>query len=76
MCFKQKLPSIGTILTNKEITNLFKCANMGGMRRSKCTNSLVIIADHTKKLYHDRWKDNILHYTGMGKYGNQDINYS
>ena len=34
---------IGNIYTNKDIANTFKCSNMGGMRRSKATNSLVLI---------------------------------
>ena len=40
---------------------------MGGMRRSLTTNSLVIVSDHTKELYDDKWVDDVLHYTGMGK---------
>ncbi|NMA04739.1 MAG: HNH endonuclease [Acholeplasmataceae bacterium] len=49
---------------------------MGGMRRSKTTNTLVIISDHTKGLYEDKWFGDTLHYTGMGKKGDQDINVS
>lgn len=41
---------IGQKVTNSEIISEFKCGNMGGMRRSKATNSLVIISDHTKGL--------------------------
>ena len=64
---------IGDELTNNEISSLFKCGNMGGMRRSRKTNTLVIITDHSKGFYHDKWKDGILYYTGMGKYGNQTL---
>jgi len=64
---------IGETVTNAEIVARFKCGNMGGMRRSKSTNSLVIISDHTKGLYDDKWLGNILHYTGMGKIGDQDL---
>jgi len=63
--------SIGTAVTNTEITNIFKVGNMGGMRRSKSTGTLVIISDHTKGLYDDKWYGDELHYTGMGKNGNQ-----
>jgi len=48
---------------------------MGGMRRSKATNSLIIISDHTKGLYEDKWFGDVLHYTGMGKKGDQDLNF-
>ena len=59
--------TIGDELTNKELRVLFQCGNMGGMRRSKKTGSLVIVSDHTKGLSRDEWKNGILHYTGMGK---------
>lgn len=62
---------IGQIITNEELRTIFKCGNMSGMRRSKSTNTLVLISDHTKGLYRDRWIQNTLHYTGMGKTGDQ-----
>lgn len=46
---------IGQILKNSEIVEIFKCGNMGGMRRSKTTNTLVIVSDYTKGIYHDKW---------------------
>lgn len=52
------------------------CANMGGMRRSHATNTLVLISDYTKGLYHDKWIGGVLHYTGMGKNGDQDIHWA
>lgn len=62
---------IGTNVTNDQMRTLFKCGNMGGMRRSKQTGTLVIISDDTKGLYRDVWKNGVLHYTGMGKIGDQ-----
>lgn len=62
---------IGQILKNNELVEIFKCGNMGGMRRSKATNTLVIVIDHTKGLYKDKWKGGVLHYTGMGKVGDK-----
>lgn len=67
---------IGQILKNHDIVEIFKCGNMGGMRRSKATNTLVIITDYTKGLYHDKWIAGVLHYTGMGKHGDQDIHWA
>lgn len=64
----------GQTLSNAELAELFMCSTQGGMRRSKRTNTLVLISDQTK-LYHDRWHGNVLHYTGMGKIGDQDILY-
>ena len=34
---------IGQILKNADIVDIFKCGNMGGMRRSKITNTLSLI---------------------------------
>ena len=49
---------------------------MGGMRRSHTTNALVFVSDYTKGLYHDKWIAGTLHYTGMGKNGDQDIHWA
>lgn len=73
--FDPKL-EIGQIIKNDDIVRIFKCGNMGGMRRSKTTNTLVIVSDYTKGLYHDKWIGGVLHYTGMGKFGDQDINWA
>lgn len=67
---------IGQIIKNSNIVEIFKCGNMGGMRRSKTTNTLVIVSDYTKGIYHDKWIGGVLHYTGMGKTGDQDINWA
>lgn len=63
--------NIGDEITNKELSTIFKCGNMSGMRKSNKTNTLVIVSDHTKGLYDDRWIDGVLHYTGMGTTGDQ-----
>ena len=67
---------IGDIITNEDLVDIFKCGNMGGMRRSKTTNTLVIISDHTKGLYEDKWFGDVLHYTGMGKNGDQSLTFA
>ena len=67
---------IGQIVSNKDIVNTFACGNMGGMRRSHKTNTLVLVTDYTKGLYHDKWIGGVLHYTGMGKRGDMDIHWS
>ena len=46
------------------------------MRRSKKTNSLVLVSNHYTSIYEDRWVDGLLHYTGMGQSGDQDLNRS
>lgn len=67
---------IGQEINNSELVRIFKCGNMGGMRRSHTTNTLVLVSDYTKGLYHDKWIGGVLQYTGMGKNGDQDIHWS
>lgn len=65
--------NIGDVVSNARMTEAFKVGNMGGMRRSKTTGTLVLISDNTKGLYRDQWRDGVLHYTGMGKVGDQTL---
>lgn len=66
----------GTRLNNNELCSIFKCSSQGGMRRSKETNSLLLIANHIESLYDDRWENDIFYYTGMGQKGDQSLNFS
>ena len=68
--------SVGEVVSHSQISDEFKCGNMGGMRRSHTTNTLVIISDHTKAIYDDKWYGDELHYTGMGKIGDQTLTSS
>ena len=62
---------VGKVYHHQDVCDAFQCGNMGGMRRSKKTNTLMLICDHTKGLYDDMWHGDVLHYTGMGKVGDQ-----
>lgn len=64
---------VGAKLNNDELSDLFKVGNVGGMRWSSTHNCLVIVADHTKSLYDDRWEGDVLLYTGMGRSGDQTL---
>ncbi|WP_231478683.1 HNH endonuclease [Virgibacillus halodenitrificans] len=75
MTFKHGLKQ-GDEINNKELVDIFKCAPQGGMRRSKTTNSLVLISNPFKSLYIDKWEGDIFYYTGMGLNGDQDLDYS
>lgn len=63
--------AIGEAIDNDGLQALFKCSVSGGMRRSHSTKTLVIVSDHTRGIYEDRWDGNVLHYTGMGLRGDQ-----
>ena len=65
----------GDTLNNKELQSHFKCSPQGGMRRSHKTNSLVLVSDHTKSMYEDKWVEDVFHYTGMGLTGNQSLTF-
>jgi 5-methylcytosine-specific restriction protein A len=66
----------GDTISNEQLTHLFKCGIQGGMRRSHKTNTLVLVSDHTKKIYEDRWVDNTLHYSGIGMAGDQSLDFA
>ena len=72
--FNPKL-EIGEEINNSRLCNIFGCSPQGGMRKSNKTNTLVIVTDYTRGVYHDKWIGGVLHYTGMGLIGDQDINY-
>ncbi|CEN87035.1 HNH endonuclease [Paraclostridium sordellii] len=65
----------GDILINDELMEIFKCSGQGGMRKSNKTNTLVLISDETKGLYEDKWYGDEFHYTGMGKKGDQSLDF-
>jgi 5-methylcytosine-specific restriction protein A len=65
----------GDTIDNDTLRAIFKCSSQGGMRRSIRTNSLVLISDHTKSTYEDKWIGNIFHYTGMGLTGEQSLSF-
>jgi 5-methylcytosine-specific restriction enzyme A len=67
------LPTPGDVLSNHELGQRFHVGNMGGMRRSRDANLLLLISDPSKGLYQDRWQRDLLHYTGMGKTGDQEL---
>ena len=56
----------GSEIDNNQLREIFKCGPQGGMRKSNTTNSLVLISNHIKSIYDDRWIDDVFHYTGMG----------
>lgn len=59
---------IGQCINNDDIRRIFKCGNMGGMRRSHTTGTLVIVSDYTKGLYHDKWIGGVLHRDWLENY--------
>lgn len=66
----------GIVLNNEDLSNIFLCSTQGGMRRSLKTNTLVIVSNHVKSIYDDRWINDIFYYTGMGMKGDQSLAFA
>ena len=64
---------VGEEVSHNDMRKAYGVGNMGGMRWSKTYNCLVIVSDNTKGLYEDKWYGDVLHYTGMGKKGDQKL---
>lgn len=67
--------SPGDHIDNSQLCSIFGCSPQGGMRRSKKTNTLVLVSNHVKSVYEDRWLSDVFHYTGMGMTGDQSLNF-
>lgn len=65
----------GVALNNKRLCEVFGCSPQGGMRRAIATNTLVLISNHVKSIYDDRWIEDVFHYTGMGSEGDQSLEF-
>jgi 5-methylcytosine-specific restriction enzyme A len=65
----------GNNYSNNEICDIFLCSAQGGMRRSHKTNTLVLVANHVKSIFDDRWDGNTMNYTGMGLKGEQSLDF-
>lgn len=66
---------IGDFLSNSELSEKFTVSIMGGMRFSTENNILVLITKIHDNPYPDRWEGNKLYYTGMGRKGDQSIDF-
>ena len=67
---------IGDTINNRQLMKIFRCSSHGGMRRSLRTNTLVMVLDHTRSSYEGRWFEDVLHFTGMGRQGDQRLDYA
>ena len=63
----------GTVINNKQITEIFHCQYEGGIRKSKKLNLLVLINDPKYGLYDNRWEGDTLYFTAIGRKGNQSL---
>lgn len=64
---------LNTVLTNKEITEIFGCQFEGGIRKSKKNHLLVLINDSNQRLYQNYWENGTLYFTSIGKEGDQSL---
>jgi 5-methylcytosine-specific restriction enzyme A len=66
----------GDVIDNDTLRTVFKCSSQGAMRRSLTTNSLILIADHTRPACDDKWIGKTFHYTGLGLTGGQGLSFN
>ena len=64
---------LGSQYSNEEVRSTFLCSLQSGMNKSNTTNTLVLIINHIKSIYHDRWLDNKVHHIGKGQVGDQTM---
>lgn len=70
----------GKVYTNNDLSSAFLTSPQGGMRKSNRTNSLVLISKHSVNPeinpYEDNWQNGVFHYTGMGRVGDQSLDFA
>ncbi len=65
----------GQVLTNQQLHDLFICPTRGDMRRSRYRNALLLINHASGSIHKNRWVRDVLHFTGMGPVGDQQLYY-
>ena len=71
--------NVGDTVNNAIIVEQFRCSTQSGMRRSKATNTLVLVSKHVvskSKIYDDKTIGDVYHYTGQGTQGDQSLSYA
>ena len=68
--------TIGMEINNDTLCENFGCSSQGGMRRSKRTNTLVLVSNRVVSTYSDDWDGDTLLYTGMGQKGDQSLTFA
>jgi hypothetical protein len=63
----------GDTLTNEQLNDIFGVANMGGIRISKLTGTILLVSSVDNDLYEDRDQDGFFSYTGEGQRGDQEL---
>ncbi len=66
----------GDVIGNERLREIFRCSSQGAMRRSLNTNSVVLVADHTRPACSDQWIGKSFHFTGMGLTGEPGLSFN
>ncbi len=65
----------GEVVDNHALRAIFRCSPQGAIRKSLHTDSLVLVSDHTRSAYEDKWIGRVFHFTGMGLVGEQSLSH-
>ena len=65
--------AVGSNVSNQEIMNAFQCKNIGGIRYSTVTQTIVLILNHNFPIYDDsaNAENGIFYFAGEGQEGDQ-----
>jgi len=60
----------------RELEDEFKCSNIGRIRHSGTTNTLLLVMDNKDLIYRDKWiAKNVVSFAGMGDSGDQSLEF-
>jgi hypothetical protein len=63
----------GETIDNRTLSNLLGVGIMGGIRVNNQRNLIVLVSNNTDPTYRNEWRDEILHFVGMGSVGPQKL---
>jgi hypothetical protein len=63
----------GETVDNRTLCDLFGVGNMGGIRVNKRRSLIALVSNNTDPTYRNEWRDEILHFVGMGSIGPQKL---
>jgi hypothetical protein len=67
------LMRIDEVVENRTVCDVFGVACIGGIRVNKSRNLIVLVSNNIDATYRNEWKDDILHFAGMGSIGPQKL---
>ncbi|NLS69348.1 hypothetical protein E3H11_10535 [Bradyrhizobium brasilense] len=64
---------LGEIIDNRTLCDLFGVANIGGIRVNNGRGHIVLVSNNAHATYRNEWRNEELHFVGMGSVGPQSL---